>query len=137
MPVLGGSSPGRTRVARHVERVIERKRRETVVPAWYRIAPLAQALVPGIVHRAVSRARYRKPRVGWLRRYSSASLSCFGVLTVSQRPSWRNACSRPVGGEPGKRRSLMVPALRQALDRLVVEHVDAAADPDGERARPR
>ena len=64
MPVLGRLVAGPDQIARHVERVIERKRRETVVPAWYRIAPLAQALVPGLVHRAVSRARYRKPREG-------------------------------------------------------------------------
>ena len=36
-----------------------------------------------------------------------------------------------LGGELGKRRRLVVSALRQALDRLVVEHVDPAADPDG------
>jgi uncharacterized protein len=64
MPVLGRLVAEPDQIARHVERVIERKRRETVVPAWYRIAPLAQALVPGLVHRAVSRARYRKPRAG-------------------------------------------------------------------------
>ena len=62
MPVLGRLVAWPDEIARHVERVLERDRRETVVPAWYRIAPLAQALVPGIVHRAVSRARYRKPR---------------------------------------------------------------------------
>ena len=39
--------------------------------------------------------------VGWLRRYSSASLSCFGVLTVSHRPSWRTACSRPSAASSG------------------------------------
>jgi short-subunit dehydrogenase len=62
MPVLGRLVAWPDEIARHVERVLERDRRETIVPAWYRIAPLAQALVPGIVHRAVSRARYRKPR---------------------------------------------------------------------------
>jgi NAD(P)-dependent dehydrogenase (short-subunit alcohol dehydrogenase family) len=62
MPILGRLVAGPDEIARHVERTIERERRETIVPAWYRIAPLAQALVPGLVHRAVSRARYRRPR---------------------------------------------------------------------------
>lgn len=62
MPVLGRLVAWPDHIARHVEGVLDRDRRETVVPAWYRIAPLAQALVPGLVHRAVSRARYRKPR---------------------------------------------------------------------------
>ncbi len=62
MPVLGRLVAWPDEIARHVERVVEHDRRETVVPAWYKIAPLAQALVPGLVHRAVSRARYRKPR---------------------------------------------------------------------------
>jgi NAD(P)-dependent dehydrogenase (short-subunit alcohol dehydrogenase family) len=62
IPVLGRLVARPEQIARHVERVLQRGRRETVVPAWYRIAPLAQALVPGLVHRAVSRARYRKPR---------------------------------------------------------------------------
>jgi uncharacterized protein len=62
MPVLGRLVAWPDEIARHVERVVERDRRETVFPAWYRIAPLAQALIPGVVHRAVSRARYRKPR---------------------------------------------------------------------------
>jgi NAD(P)-dependent dehydrogenase (short-subunit alcohol dehydrogenase family) len=64
MPVLGRLVLWPHQIARHVEHVLEHGRRETVVPAWYRIAPLAQALVPGLVHRAVSRARYRKPRSG-------------------------------------------------------------------------
>ncbi len=62
MPVLGRLVARPDKIARHVERVVDRNRRETVVPAWYRIAPLAQALVPGLVHRAVSRARYRRAR---------------------------------------------------------------------------
>jgi uncharacterized protein len=62
MPVLGRLVIWPDQLARHVEGVLKRDRRETVFPAWYRIAPLAQALVPGLVHRAVSRARYRKPR---------------------------------------------------------------------------
>jgi len=62
MPIIGRLIARPEQIARHVERVIKRNRRETFVPRWYRIAPLVQALVPGLVHRAVSRARYRKPR---------------------------------------------------------------------------
>jgi NAD(P)-dependent dehydrogenase (short-subunit alcohol dehydrogenase family) len=64
MPVLGRLVAWPDRIARHVESVLTRNRRETVVPWWYRIAPIAQALVPGLVFLAVSRARYRKPRAG-------------------------------------------------------------------------
>lgn len=62
MPVLGRLVVGPDRVARHVVRMVEHGRRESFVPGWYRIASFAQALAPGLVHRAVSRARYRKPR---------------------------------------------------------------------------
>jgi short-subunit dehydrogenase len=64
MPVVGRLVSQPEKVAEHVEHVLKRNRRETVVPRWYRVAPLAQALIPGLVHRAVSRARYRKPRSG-------------------------------------------------------------------------
>jgi uncharacterized protein len=64
MPILGRLVAWPHDVARHVEGVLRRNRRETVVPWFYKVAPLAQALVPGLVHRAVSRARYRKPRTG-------------------------------------------------------------------------
>jgi short-subunit dehydrogenase len=43
-------------VARHIVRVIERDKRETFVPGWYRAAALAQAFVPGLV------ARFAAPR---------------------------------------------------------------------------
>lgn len=46
-------------VARHVLGVIERDRRETFVPAWYRLAAIAQALVPGVVARFAARPVYR------------------------------------------------------------------------------
>jgi short-subunit dehydrogenase len=46
-------------VARHVLRAIDKDRRETFVPAWYRVAAWAQALVPGLVARTSSRAGYR------------------------------------------------------------------------------
>ena len=43
-------------VARHVMRVIERDRRETFVPGWYRVAAVAQGLAPGLLARASARA---------------------------------------------------------------------------------
>jgi len=60
MPVLGRLVVGPERVAADVERVLRRDRSESVVPRWYRVAPLAQALVPGIVHRALRRGGYRR-----------------------------------------------------------------------------
>ncbi len=62
MPVFGRLVIGPERVADHVLRVLRRDRRESVVPRWYRIAPLAQALLPGLLHRIVSRAGYRRER---------------------------------------------------------------------------
>jgi short-subunit dehydrogenase len=47
-------------VARHVLDVLERGRRETFVPGWYRVAALAQSLVPSLVSRGVSRSAYRR-----------------------------------------------------------------------------
>jgi short-subunit dehydrogenase len=47
------------RVARHVLEVIERDKRETFVPRWYRAAALAQALAPGLVARLSARSGYR------------------------------------------------------------------------------
>jgi short-subunit dehydrogenase len=50
-------------VAEHVMRVLERNRRETFVPAIYRIVPLAQLLVPGVVSRVQTRVgRARTPK---------------------------------------------------------------------------
>jgi uncharacterized protein len=46
-------------VARRVVKVIERDRRETFVPAYYRVAAIAQALFPGLVSRFGSRSGYR------------------------------------------------------------------------------
>jgi hypothetical protein len=44
-------------------RVLERNRRETFVPAIYRIVPLAQLLVPGVVSRVQTRVgRARTPK---------------------------------------------------------------------------
>jgi short-subunit dehydrogenase len=45
-------------VAEHVLKTIERDKRETFVPRWYRVAALAQAVVPGIVAR-ISGSGYR------------------------------------------------------------------------------
>ena len=42
-------------VAERVLAALARDRREVVVPRWYRIAPLAQALAPGLVARVASR----------------------------------------------------------------------------------
>jgi 3-oxoacyl-[acyl-carrier protein] reductase len=47
-------------VAEHVWDVLRRDRRETFVPAWYRIAPLAQAFAPGLVARLLARGGYRR-----------------------------------------------------------------------------
>jgi short-subunit dehydrogenase len=49
-------------VARHVLKVIDRDRRETFVPAWYRVAAVAQGLVPGLVARFAGRRVYRSRR---------------------------------------------------------------------------
>jgi short-subunit dehydrogenase len=50
---------GPEHVAKHVLHVVERDKRETFVPAWYRAAAVAQALVPGLVARLSSRSGYR------------------------------------------------------------------------------
>jgi len=47
-------------VARHVVKVLERDKRETFVPRWYRVAALAQALVPGVMARIATRSGYRR-----------------------------------------------------------------------------
>jgi short-subunit dehydrogenase len=50
---------GPERVAQHVLKVIERDKRETFVPGWYRAAAVAQALAPGLVARLSARSGYR------------------------------------------------------------------------------
>ncbi len=50
---------GPEHVARHVLKVLERDKRETFVPRWYRAAAIAQALAPGLVARLSSRGGYR------------------------------------------------------------------------------
>ena len=39
--------------------ILERDKRETFVPRWYRAAAVAQALAPGLVARLSSRGGYR------------------------------------------------------------------------------
>jgi uncharacterized protein len=46
-------------IAQHVVRVIERDKRETFVPRWYRIPAIAQALAPGLMARLATRSGYR------------------------------------------------------------------------------
>jgi short-subunit dehydrogenase len=47
-------------VAEHLLRVVERDRRESFVPRWYRVFAIAQALAPALVARLVSRSGYRR-----------------------------------------------------------------------------
>lgn len=49
-------------VARHVLKTIDRDRRETFVPRWFRAAALAQALAPGLVARLSAHPAYRPHR---------------------------------------------------------------------------
>ena len=53
---------GPERVARHVLKVIERDKRETFVPGWYRAAAVAQALAPRLIARLSARSGYRRKR---------------------------------------------------------------------------
>jgi uncharacterized protein len=62
-PVLRHAVIAPDDVARHVIGVLDHNRRETFVPAWYRIAMLAQGVAPSLVARAVARSGYR-PRIG-------------------------------------------------------------------------
>jgi NAD(P)-dependent dehydrogenase (short-subunit alcohol dehydrogenase family) len=50
------------RVARAVLRALDRNRREVFVPAWYRPAPLLQALAPTLTTRLFSALRMRRMR---------------------------------------------------------------------------
>jgi short-subunit dehydrogenase len=47
-------------VAEAIVRAVERDRRESYVPRWYRLPALAQALAPGLVARAGARAAARE-----------------------------------------------------------------------------
>lgn len=55
-PVLRRIVVGPDRVAGHVLDVIESGRRETFVPGYYRLAALAQTLLPGLVGRLAARS---------------------------------------------------------------------------------
>lgn len=50
---------GPEHIADHVLKVLERDKGETFVPAWYRVAAVAQALAPGLVTRLAARSGYR------------------------------------------------------------------------------
>jgi short-subunit dehydrogenase len=58
-PILRRLVVGPDHVAEHVLKTIERDRRETFVPHWYRLAAIAQALAPGLVARMSARSGYR------------------------------------------------------------------------------
>ncbi|MBA3348391.1 MAG: SDR family NAD(P)-dependent oxidoreductase [Actinobacteria bacterium] len=47
-------------VARHILRVLEKNRRESFVPGWYRVFAVAQVLAPGLVGRIMGRSGYRR-----------------------------------------------------------------------------
>jgi NAD(P)-dependent dehydrogenase (short-subunit alcohol dehydrogenase family) len=49
-------------VARRILAALDDDRREIVVPRWYRVASLVQAAAPGLVARALTRARARTSR---------------------------------------------------------------------------
>jgi short-subunit dehydrogenase len=59
-PVLRRLVIGPDAVAEHVLDVLRRDRVETFVPAWYRIAALAQALAPGLLGRLLAGREYRR-----------------------------------------------------------------------------
>ncbi|MFL5951620.1 MAG: SDR family NAD(P)-dependent oxidoreductase [Gaiellaceae bacterium] len=50
---------GPEHIAKHVLKVIDRDKRETFVPAWYRAAAVAQAVAPGLLARLAGRSGYR------------------------------------------------------------------------------
>ncbi len=59
-PILRRLVVGPDHVARQVLKTLDRDRRETFVPHWYRVAAVAQGLVPGLVARFAERAGYRR-----------------------------------------------------------------------------
>ena len=59
-PVLRHVVVGPERVADHVLDVLRRDRRDTFVPAWYRIAPFLQGTAPGLLARLLARGGYRR-----------------------------------------------------------------------------
>jgi short-subunit dehydrogenase len=61
-PLLRRLVVGPEHVARHVLKTIDKDRKETFVPRWYRVAALAQALAPGVVARFAGGAGDRPKR---------------------------------------------------------------------------
>jgi short-subunit dehydrogenase len=51
---------GPEHVAKHVLKAIERDKRETFVPRWYRAAAVAQTLAPTLIARLAARSGYRR-----------------------------------------------------------------------------
>ena len=49
-------------VAAHILRVVEKNRRESFIPWWYRVFAVGQALAPGLIARLVARSGYRRPQ---------------------------------------------------------------------------
>ena len=47
-------------VATHILRVLEKDRRESFIPRWYRVFAIGQVLVPSLVARLVARSGYRR-----------------------------------------------------------------------------
>ena len=110
-----------------------------------------ELVAPGLLDAAwVDRQRSRHSRFGEtpsrsaaiLRRSAAAKCSSarrrsFGVFTVSQTPPCRSR-GAALHRELGEGRGLVVAPLRQPLDRLVVQHVEAHVDPVREpRGLPR
>jgi uncharacterized protein len=59
-PLLRRAVIGPDDVARHVLRVLERGKRESFVPGWYRLFALGQAVAPRLVSRLAPRSGYRR-----------------------------------------------------------------------------
>ena len=59
-PLFRRAVIGPEEVARHIVRALDRGRRETFVPGWYRLFALAQALAPRLVARAAARSASRR-----------------------------------------------------------------------------
>lgn len=59
-PLFRRAVIGPEAVARHVLRALDRDRRETFVPGWYRAFAVAQAVAPRLVARAAARSASRR-----------------------------------------------------------------------------
>ena len=47
-------------VAARILHVVEKNRRESFIPRWYRLFAIGQALAPGLIARLVARSGYRR-----------------------------------------------------------------------------